>query len=1074
VADFLVALGTSVVKTACKIWFNDRQFAADTSGTVADLVSAKAAEARERRHARQFDNVAISIADRLQTVLDQEFRGLSAHEANAALLAVADTFDHARLVDADLFESDLDPLYLERHLRSGAPRATRDLSAVAEALYNRVLPECCAYVIEVTTALPRFGAGAFAEILRRETQLIEDIRALLDRVPAPSQTANSFAAVYRRQVAIMLDRLELFGIGLSDSTRQYGLSVAYLSLDVRTDAVSPGVTDPWITDKGVTQADSIVRIEQALASAPLLFIRGEAGSGKTTLLQWLAVRSARQDFNADLAAWNDTMPFFIPLRRYAGQELPAPEDFLHQVGRHIADEMPHGWVHRLLREGRALVLIDGVDEVPERHRVITRRWLGELVATYPEARYIVTSRPAAVSDTWLARERFATAELRPLAWPDIKEFVGHWHAAMRNETADQAAQERISSYEARLLGALQRRRHLRSLATSPLLCALLCALHLERHTQLPDDRMELYEVALEMLLERRDSERLVTGDLTLSRTEKSLLLQELAYWLIRNGWSDASLSQAADQIGHRLQTMPRLSGSDPAIVLQHLLERSGLIRKPVEDRIDFVHRTFQEFLAAEAATDADDIGLLIDNATSDQWREVIVMAAGHAQRRQRTQLLQALLDHADLGTWEGRANAILAVACMETAPELDQDIHQQLRDLAEKLLPPRLMGDADRLARVGDFVLDLLAEQKITSARAAAATIRTAAGVGGPSALQVIAMAANVENSQVLTELMAAWPKFDADEFALEVLAESPNSDWLYLRKSWQVRVAHRLRRTISLTYSCRLGLGDVGFVRELPQLQHLNIIEDPVFVDLSPLTGHPALDTLYLGRTGRVDLSPLPAVPHLSNDLFVDLRYAFNPEAIRECGRLRHVRLATLPFVSLLTDILPPQLHTLGCYEWADLTSLHQLNGLSQLSELTVLMLINNPSLDSLDGIEQWASTLNTLYAVGLQTALEADLAKLPNLTFLYLEDLPRIDLNAIDHLPRLEHVLIRRAGKPELAPLGRLTQLRSLIIDEVGDVDLSPLAGLQGLTVKVPRRTRVVGKEFLGPRSKIVRTTY
>jgi hypothetical protein len=133
VADVLVALGAFVVRTACKIWFRDDQFAADASGTVADMVSAKVTGARERRHVRRlFDNLAITIADKLQTTLDQEFQGLSANEANAALLAVGDIFDQARLVDADIFEVDLDPLYLERRLWAREPRAARDLSAVAE------------------------------------------------------------------------------------------------------------------------------------------------------------------------------------------------------------------------------------------------------------------------------------------------------------------------------------------------------------------------------------------------------------------------------------------------------------------------------------------------------------------------------------------------------------------------------------------------------------------------------------------------------------------------------------------------------------------------------------------------------------------------------------------------------------------------------------------------------------------------------------------------------------------------------------------------------------------------------
>ena len=76
--------------------------------------------------------------------------------------------------------------------------------------------------------------------------------------------------------------------------------------------------------------------------------------------------------------WNDTVPFFIPLRRYVNRSLPAPEEFPLAVGRNLSHEMPAGWVHGLLRAGRALVLVDGVDEMPEGQRDQVRGVAGRL------------------------------------------------------------------------------------------------------------------------------------------------------------------------------------------------------------------------------------------------------------------------------------------------------------------------------------------------------------------------------------------------------------------------------------------------------------------------------------------------------------------------------------------------------------------------------------------------------------------------------------------------------------------------------------------------------------------------
>jgi predicted NACHT family NTPase len=76
----------------------------------------------------------------------------------------------------------------------------------------------------------------------------------------------------------------------------------------------------------------------------------------------------------------------------------APQDFTLAVGAHIAHEMPPGWVHKLLRAGQALILVDGVDEMPEGQRERVRTWLADLVQTFHAARFVVTSRPVAVGE----------------------------------------------------------------------------------------------------------------------------------------------------------------------------------------------------------------------------------------------------------------------------------------------------------------------------------------------------------------------------------------------------------------------------------------------------------------------------------------------------------------------------------------------------------------------------------------------------------------------------------------------------------------------------------------------------
>ena len=401
--------------------------------------------------------------------------------------------------------------------------------------------------------------------------------------------------------------------------------------------------------------------------------------------------------------------------------------------------MPQSWVTDLMRRGLAVLLVDGVDELPASKRQAARRWLASLIEEFPKARYVVTSRPAAVSEEWLKSDDFLAATLEPMSPADVTSFVHKWHEAVRSEIVDAAENDKLEHCEQKMQEALARERPLRQLATNPLMCALLCALHRDRQGQLPHDRIEIYDAALEMLLERRDSERGVTDEIPgLTRRRKMIILQAIAYWLMRNGWSNGPNEIAYTQVRDCLFLMPDVSAT-PAVVLQSLLERSGVVREPAVNRIDFIHRTFQEYLAARAIVDAGDLGVLLQHANDDLWQEVFVLAVGYSGDAVRKELLKDLLTLAAEAS-SGKRNRLhlVALACLETAPQVPVAEQEQIEKAARRLLPPTTMAQAQTLAKAGEFALGLLMNQPVRSSKQAAATIRAASLIGGDEALQLI------------------------------------------------------------------------------------------------------------------------------------------------------------------------------------------------------------------------------------------------------------------------------------------------------------------------------------------------
>ena len=150
---------------------------------------------------------------------------------------------------------------------------------------------------------------------------------------------------------------------------------------------------------------------------------------------------------------------------------------------------------------------------------------------------------------WSSWAFLTSRPISSLSTADVTEFIHQWHQAMAAEILDPSEVADLTAYEQSLITAIDADRHLRALTVSPLLCALLCALNRERHTRLPRDRMEVYEAALEMLLVRRDRDRGVElAETPLTRTEKTLLLQDIAFWLVRNGLSDAPAERIVGQV----------------------------------------------------------------------------------------------------------------------------------------------------------------------------------------------------------------------------------------------------------------------------------------------------------------------------------------------------------------------------------------------------------------------------------------------------------------------------------------------------------------------------------------------
>ena len=817
----LLTLGTQVVKSTCRLWLGDG-FAGDMSDTVTDLLRDQVQDAIERQKLQgMFNEFAVTVADKARRAGESRSRSLPENERVAAVQDVAETFERAELNSLTLFAVNLDARALEKHLRVYVDTriSAWALSEQAAGYFDFLLRECCSYLLEIKKTLPPFSSEALTELLRRSSAIERQLAEVLERLPVRTSMLGDegFETDYRRQVASELDNMNLFGASVFERIHGYRLSVAYISLLLAD------------TDASAARQVHGVPVEAVLAASPRAFIRGEAGSGKTTLLQWIAISAARREFPEPLSAWNALVPFFIRLRQFAdGRRFPRPEEFIRDgAGATLAAEMPDQWVHRVLKAGRGIVLVDGVDEVPRDKRPPIMEWLRRLIAAFPDSRFVVTSRPAATDEGWLGQQGFRSCLVQPMTLADVERFIAHWHRAMALTVVENAAKQELADLGRVLSDQVSAKRYLRQLATNPLLCALLCALNRERRAELPTNRIELFRISLEMFLQRRDNERQL--DSTVARMEyddKLQLLQDLAYWMMTNSLATAERSRVTHLVDgllaqrrHRVTAMTRE-------VLEYFLERSGVIREPIVGWIDFIHRSFQEYLAAQAAVDRDEIEALIERAADEQWRQVVILAAGLGNKRQTRDIFELLLNPPRKLRAHRMALELTALGCLETANEVDPALAGRIMQSAGSLIPPRSPEHVLVLSQVGEYAYDLLADVRVEDD----ATLRYMAEVGrmlgGSLGLKLlgklsdsIALATpRLDEKAFTATLLQLWPEFDPIEFADQLLSRRDVPNFTV----GDARIVPGLARVPSITYlACDLGPGhsDYTVLAKMPKL---------------------------------------------------------------------------------------------------------------------------------------------------------------------------------------------------------------------------------------------------------------
>ncbi|AZS73402.1 ATP-binding protein [Streptomyces lydicus] len=919
---------------------------------------------------KDLHKLAAELVDRAVRSAGPGERPLAADEERAVADALATTLHGLGDLDMDDVQAvRLGATALAARLEAAKPHAVHGLSRDAELLHATLLGTACLHIVHFFTQRSAFVARTLVQQSRSLDSLITLIDEFLERHPSPRAADAAFERGYLAYIARKHGRLTIYGIDLAHSPDRWRLDAAYMSLEA---APAPAIldyqdvaADPDLAARARIPAP--LPADQALAGRDRVLLRGVAGSGKSTLVQWLAVSCTKAPGDTALPHLYGRIPFVLPLRTLArdGAPLPTPDRFLASVGCPVSGSQPEGWADRVLTSGRALLLVDGLDEIPDRERELTRRWLRDLTDAFPDNLWLVTSRPSAVRDDWLAADGFGELTLSAMSRTEVAAFIGRWHDAARCDAEDP---ERLDAYEQSLLAAVLTKQDLARLATNPLMCGLICALHRDRRGYLPTGRKELYDAALGMLLSRRDREREMAAPtgIELSDEPQIQLLQRLAYWLIRNGRSELDRERAERILGEALPAVPAAAEQgDATAIFRHLLLRSGLLREPAPGAVDFVHRTFQDYLGAKAAVEDGDFGLLVAHAEDSQWEDVIRMAVAHARPRERAEILRGLMERGD-GIEDRRARLrvhLLAMACLEHATEIDPQVRDEVHERAGAILPPRSQEESQFLAEVGPLVLELLPGPEGLADDEAQEVVVTAALIGSDAALEVMKRFRNHPASGAQHQLALSWPQFDTDTYAREIVQHLDAEMIVTATSPAELHALRALRRAHvaasgpftaaelldalplglieSLAITANPEITDLAFLREFPALEWLSLWDCPAVESVAPLADLRVHTLLFSGppekkvplprglhrlRHARTLLLHCPLPPEglaaLPTDAPLSQLTLHGPVGAEFTGITRWPRIRSMQLRRLT--------HDFGADQWEELASLSELEDFS------------------------------------------------------------------------------------------------------------------------------------------------
>ena len=494
---------------------------------------------------------------------------------------------------------------------------------------------------------------------------------------APDEAVNHFAELYINILGIDLDQKTKKSI--YQASKQYILNYHKRYNRLRVLGMSQSVNlDDIYTEVQCLQTDDIRNFESVTAleenyrqngSRRLtneksarqngitianqyahLMILGQPGAGKSTFLRKIGLEALKGKSGQ---VEGEYIPALLELKQFTTDKVDI-YDIIQQ--EFISCQLPLAkeFTNQVLRQGKLLLLLDGLDEVSNKNFELVIDRIQNFVKQYKQNKFVISCRTAAYRQKFNNFKEFIIADFDD---QQIQQFINNWFYSEVDKQlgTGEKCWNKINSEEAT-----------RELARTPLLLTFLC-LEYDESQDLPKKKATLYGNALDILLRRWASEKRLPYEpiyRQLGIDLEKIMLAEIAYDNFAADKLFFSQQEVLNQIQKFLSNNDNAPKNlDPGKILDAITIEQGILVERARDVFSFSHLTLQEYLTAQYIDDHGLVEKLVTEHLIDKrWKEVFLLVAGvmrggadnllllmekEAQKYINTPKLQALLNWAE-------------------------------------------------------------------------------------------------------------------------------------------------------------------------------------------------------------------------------------------------------------------------------------------------------------------------------------------------------------------------------------------------------------------------------------------